>query len=139
MTQTFIIKSLIIQNSIMLIALGLGAFFLLRSILKKSKYIGLFLLWLIFVFYLFNSPFWGFSAVQVGPQKVKVYYGILSFFKNKQLDQPVTVNIYTFQSGFPTFKKLHYLSINSLESMKVEHDYYPQLQKIVSEIKKYQK
>jgi len=117
--STFIIKSLYIQNTIMLFSLGLVAFFLLRALLKKrGKHVAVFSVWVFIVLWFFNSPFFGFSTVQVSSQYIRLNYGILSF-RNAVLPLNSPWKIETYFSGIRKNKRLYYITIAGHQSMKV--------------------
>ena len=118
-TETFVIKSLYIQNTIMLSFFGLVIFLLMHSILKKrQRYIAVFSIWLFLVLWFFNSPFFGFSAVSVSPKGIKISYGILSF-RNDLLPLNSEWKIETYMSGIKRNKRLYFISIGGRQSMKV--------------------
>ena len=118
-TQIFVIKSLVIQNSIMVVALGIVLFFILYSlIVKKSKYLLASLIWLGIVLWFFNSPFFGFSTVSVSREGIEVNYGILSL-KNGLLPITSPWKIETVPSGIRRMKKVSFMRIGDRESMKV--------------------
>jgi len=119
-TQIFVIKSLWVQNGIMLLALGLVVFFLLYSLSKKKpKHLLASIVWLAIVLWFFNSPFFGFSTVAVNPEGITVNYGILSL-KNEHLPITSPWKIITTPSGFRKLRKVHRIKIGNHESMKVK-------------------
>ena len=72
-TQTFIIKSLFVQNTIMLLSLGVVLFLFVLSLTKKrQKSVIATLIWIVIMFWFFNSPFFGFSAVSVSREGVRL-------------------------------------------------------------------
>jgi len=118
--ETFIIKSLIVQNVIMLFSLGIVVFLLVRSLVKKkTKHAIVFSVWVLIVFWFFNSPFFGFSTVYINPGGIKLNYGILSFKKNTVLPIDSPWKIETSFSGIRKIKKLYFLKIGDHRSMKV--------------------
>ena len=118
-SEIFIIRSLYIQNSIMLIFLCVVVSFLIYSILKKKpKHIVVFSIWLCLVLWFFNSPFFGFSAVSVGPAGMKLNYGIVSF-RNDLLPIDSGWKVETYMAGIRRNKRLHYITIGGRRSMKV--------------------
>jgi hypothetical protein len=118
--KTFVIKSLPVQNTIMLLSLGIVLFFLTRSLIKgKLKHIMVFLAWTGIVIWFFNSPFFGFSEVTVSRRGIKVNYGILSL-RNKTLPLDTQWKIETSPSGLLKTSKLYYLQIGKHRSMKVK-------------------
>ena len=118
-TQIFIIKSLAVQNSIMLIALGVVLFFIFYSFSKKkSKYLLASLIWLVIVLWFFNSPFFGFSTVSISREGIDVNYGVLSL-KNDRLPIMSPWKIETIASGLRRMKKVYLMRIGDRENMKV--------------------
>ncbi len=118
-TQFFAIKSLVVQNSIMILALGVVLFFIVYSLSKKNlKYLLASLIWLVMVLWFFNSPFFGFSTVSVSREGIDVNYGILSL-KNDRLPIGSPWEIVTSPSGIRRLKKVHLIRIGDRESMKV--------------------
>jgi len=118
-TQVFVIKSLVVQNSIMLIALGMVLSFLFYSLFKqKAKFLLAALIWLGIVLWFFNSHFFGFSTVSVNPEGIDVNYGILSL-KNDRLPIRSPWKIETIPLGLRKMKKVYLIRIGDRESMKV--------------------
>jgi len=118
--ETFIIKSLFVQNMIMLFSLGIVVFLLIRSLVKKNvKHTIVFSVWVLIVFWFFNSPFFGFSAVSISPGGIQLNYGILSFKKNTVLPIDSPWKIETSFSGIRKMKKLYFIRISDHKSMKV--------------------
>lgn len=118
-TQTFVIKSLVVQNGIMLIALGIVIYFLLYSLIKrKPKVLLASVVWLGIVLWFFNSPFFGFSTVSVSPEGIHVNYGILSL-KNDRLPVTSPWKIEAMPSGLRKMKTVYIIRIGDRESMKV--------------------
>ena len=121
-TQIFIIKSLYIQNAIMLFVLGMVVFFLVYSLAKrKPKHLIASLVWIIIAVWFFNSPFFGFSAVSVSPEGIRLNYGILSL-RNDLLPIDSPWKIETHLSGLRKMKKLYLIRIADRESMKVRRN-----------------
>jgi len=84
--QTFYLRSVMVQNTVMGIAVAIIALLLIRFIMdRKHKQVILVVLWGLFTLWFFNAPFWGFSAVTVSPQGLKVDYGFLAVYKNTTL------------------------------------------------------
>ena len=118
-TEVFTIKSLLIQNSIMLGAFGITLFFLIRAIWQgRRKHIVVFLGWSCLVVGFFNSPLFGFSEVRVSHQGVALTYGYLSF-RNSALPLPVDWRIERHRAGLRKTKRLYSLVIDEKESMRV--------------------
>lgn len=118
-TPFFVIKSLWVQNSVMLLALGLVLSFLFYSVIKqKPKHLLASAIWLAIVLWFFNSSFFGFSTVAVNPEGIKVNYGILSW-RNDLLPITSRWEIVTTPSGIRKLKKVHFIKIGNHKSMKV--------------------
>jgi len=117
---TFAIKSIAVQNCIMVLALAVVAYFNVAALRKKSpKHILISIIWLAIVLWFFNSPLFGFSRVTVGPQGIKIEYGILSFQnKTVPLDTPWTIESHV--SGLRRMKRVYTLKIGTHESMRVK-------------------
>ncbi|MGM0426160.1 MAG: hypothetical protein ACQEQ7_02860 [Thermodesulfobacteriota bacterium] len=117
--QTFIIKSLHIQNGIMLFSLGVVLFFFILSLWKKRpKHTVASLIWVGIVLWFFNSAFFGFSAVTVGTAGIRLDYGALSF-RNTRLSIDSPWRIKTDFSDIRRLKRVYLLNIAGRESMKV--------------------
>ncbi len=117
--QVFVIKHLWIQNSVMLLALGLLLFFVLYSVLrKKPRHLLAAIIWLAIVLWFFNSPFFGFSTVAVSHGGIKVNYGILSV-RNDVLPITAPWKIISNPSGIRKLKRVHFIRIGNHDSMKV--------------------
>jgi hypothetical protein len=118
--ETFIIKSLFVQNTIMLTFLGVVASLLLYSLLKKRlKHMAVFSIWLCLVLWFFNSPFFGFSAVSVGPKGIELNYGVLSL-RNDTLPLDSEWRVETYLAGIRKNERLYFMSIAERRSMKVK-------------------
>jgi len=118
--QAFVIKSLLVQNSIMLFSVGIVLFFLGRSFFKKkASHVAVFLVWLGIVVWFFNSPFFGFSKVIVSRRGIEVNYGILSF-RNTMLPLDTPWKIETSPSGILKTSKLYFIRFGDHTSMKVK-------------------
>ncbi len=118
-TQLFVIKSIWIQNTIMLLALGLVLFFIFYFLAKKKpRHILAAAIWLFIVLWFFNSPFFGFSTVGVNPEGIEINYGVLSL-RNDRLPITAPWKIITEPSGIRKLKRVHLIRIGNHESMKV--------------------
>lgn len=117
--QTFVIKSLYVQNTIMLLFLGAVIFLLLQGLIKKkAKQTIVFSVWVFIVIGFFNSPFFGFSVVSVAPEGIHLKYGILSF-RNTVIPLNSSWKIETHLSGVKKMRRLYLLNIAERRSMKV--------------------
>lgn len=118
-TQTFIIKSLLIQNGIMLVSLGIVVAFLGAAIYRRRLRLVLAaLLWTGGILWFFNSPYFGFSAVSVGAEGVRLHYGVLSIRKDLfPIHSPWTIE--TVFSGIRKTKKVYLIHIGDRNSMRV--------------------
>jgi len=83
--KVFVLKSLLIQNTIMAVCLGIVLFLLYRGLRKKNvRQIALFCVWTGLILWFFNSALWGFSAVSIENRGIKLDYGFLSFKNIRQ-------------------------------------------------------
>lgn len=118
--EIFIIKSLFIQNAIMLISLGVVFSLLIHAIIKKRpKHTAVFTIWLLLVLWFFNSPLFGFSAVSVSPGGIELNYGILSV-RNHLLPLDSEWKVQSYLSGIRKNKQLYLITIGGRQSMKVK-------------------
>lgn len=118
-TQVFIIKSLFIQNSIMLLSLGAVIFFVGFALIKRRpKHLTAALVWAALVVWFFNSPYFGFSAVSVGAEGIGLNYGVLSF-RNDLLPIDSPWKIETAFSDIRKMKKVYLIRIADRDSMRV--------------------
>ena len=119
-SEIFIIKSLFIQNAIMLISLGVVFCLLIHAIIKKRrKHTAVFTIWLILVLWFFNSTIFGFSAVSVSQDGIRLNYGILSL-RNDLLPLDSGWKVETYLSGIRKSKRLYFITIGGRQSMKVK-------------------
>jgi hypothetical protein len=120
--QVFIIKSLFVQNSIMLISLGaVVVFFAFALMKKKLKHLMAALVWAGIVLWFFNSAYFGFSAVSVGPEGIRLNYGVLSL-RNDLLPIDSPWEIDTAFSDIRKMKKVYFIRIGDRDSMRVRGD-----------------
>ena len=118
-TEVFTIKSLLVQNTLMLGALGITILLLLRAIWKKRRrQIIAFSIWSCLVVGFFNSPLFGFSEVGVGPEGLQINYGLLSLH-NRVLPLHSDWRIQKHRAGLRKTKRLYSLVIAGKESMRV--------------------
>lgn len=119
-SEIFIIKSLFIQNAIMLISLGVVFSLLIHAIIKKRrKHTAVFTIWLVLVLWFFNSTIFGFSTVSVGQDGIRLSYGILSL-RNDLLPLDSEWKVETYLSGIRKSKRLYFITIGGRQSMKVK-------------------
>lgn len=120
--ETFIIKSLFIQNTIMMISLGAVIAFLTAALLKKRpKQVAAAVIWVGIVLWFFNSAYFGFSAVSVGPEGIHLNYGLLSV-RNDLLRIDSPWEIVTTFSDIRKMKKVYLIRIGDRDSMRVRGD-----------------
>ncbi|MCD6305596.1 MAG: hypothetical protein J7M32_04825 [Deltaproteobacteria bacterium] len=118
--ETFIIKSLFIQNSIMLISLGVVLAFLAAGIVKKRpKLAAAAVIWTGIVLWFFNSAYFGFSVVTVGPEGICLKYGVLSA-RDVCLPIDSPWEIATRFSDIKKMKKVYLITIGGRDSMRVK-------------------
>jgi hypothetical protein len=119
-SEIFIIRSLFIQNAIMLISLGVVFSLLIHAIIKKRrKHSAVFSIWLVLVLWFFNSTIFGFSAVSVSQGGIRLNYGILSL-KNDLLPLESEWKVETYLSGIRKSKRLYFITVGGRQSMKVK-------------------
>ena len=70
------------------------------------------------MFWFFNSPFFGFSAVSVSREGIRLNYGILSL-RNDLLPLESSWKVENYWGGIRKMERLHFLRIGDRESMKV--------------------
>jgi len=118
-TQVFIIKSLLVQNSIMLLSLGAVILFLGVALVKKRpRHLMAALVWAALVLWFFNSAYFGFSAISVGEEGIRLNYGILSFRNDLfPIDSPWEIE--TAFSDIRKMKKVYLIRIADRDSMRV--------------------
>lgn len=118
--QIYSIKSLFVQNAIMLLSLGVVTALLLRAALRRNlKGIIVFGVWALIVVGFFNSPFFGFSAVRVSPSGISLEYGILSL-RNTILPLSSPWKIESYRGGIRKNKRLYTIRIGDRESLRVK-------------------
>lgn len=129
--QTFIIKSLLVQNSIMLLSLGAVIFFVVLALLKKRpKHLIAALVWVGIVLWFFNSSYFGFSAISVSPEGIALNYGVLSL-RNDLLPIDTPWGVETGFSDIRKMKKVYFIHVGDHKSMRVRgEDGYALLKKI---------
>ena len=88
---------------------------------RKPKHLIASFVWTIIVVWFFNSPFFGFSAVSVSPEGIRLNYGILSL-RNDLLPIDSQWKVETHLSGLRKMKKLYLIRIADRESMKVRRN-----------------
>jgi carbon starvation protein CstA len=119
-TQTFFIRSVMVQNIIMgiIVAIIVGVF--IRCIRRgQTKYTTAVVIWAVIAFWFFNGPFWGFSAVTVSPEGLKVHYGFLSVYRNKTLPVDTHWKIRKYLGGIRKLKNLYFFELADHQSLKV--------------------
>ena len=113
------IKSMIVQNGVMLLSLGFVLFLVVRAIVKKkSNQALIFCMWVVIVLWFFNSPFFGFSAVTVSPHGIRLDYGVLSI-RNTVVPLDASCKIVSTMSGIKKLRRLYFLEVDGHQSMKV--------------------
>jgi hypothetical protein len=119
-SEIFIIKSLFIQNAIMLISLAVVLSLLIHAIIKKRrKHSAVFTIWLLLALWFFNSTIFGFSAVSVSQEGIGLNYGVLSL-RNDLLPLDSEWKMETYLSGIRKNKRLYLMTIGGRQSMKVK-------------------
>jgi len=119
-TQTFFIRSVMVQNVIMGIIVAIIVGVLIRCIMRgQTKYTTVVVIWAVIAFWFFNGPFWGFSAVTVSPEGLKVHYGFLSVYRNKTLPVDTHWKIRKYLGGIRKLKNLYFFELADHQSLKV--------------------
>jgi hypothetical protein len=119
-TQTFFIRSVMVQNVIMGIIGAIILVVLLRSMWKHQiKYLIVVAMWGLITLWFFNGPFWGFSAVTVSPEGLKVHYGFLSVYRNTTLPVDTHWKIRKYLGGIRKLKNLYFFQLADHQSLKV--------------------
>ncbi len=119
-TQTFFIRSVMVQNVIMGIIVAIIVGVLIRSMWKqKMSHIIAVAIWGLIAVWFFNGPFWGFSAVTVSPEGLKVHYGFLSVYRNKTLPVDTHWKIRKYLGGIRKLKNLYFFELADHQSLKV--------------------
>jgi hypothetical protein len=118
--QTFFIRSVMVQNTIMGIIAAIIVLLLFRSTLKQRiKHLVAVVIWGLIAIWFFNGPFWGFSAVTVSPEGLEVRYGFLSVFRNTTLPADTHWKIRKYLGGIRKLKNLYFFQLANHQSMKV--------------------
>ena len=113
------IKSMIVQNGVMLLSLGFVLFMAVRGLAKKKfKQALIFFVWVVIVLWFFNSTFFGFSAVTVSPRGIHLDYGVLSI-RNTMVPLDASCRIVSTMSGIKKLRRLYFLEVDGHQSMKV--------------------
>jgi len=119
LVKTFAIKSLVVQDTIMVLSLGIVVFFLLRALAKKNIKHGIvFVIWILIILWFFNSPFFGFSQVTVSPDGIQLKYGLLSF-RDTVVPIDSRWEIETSLTGLRKMKRVYTIRIGDRRSMRV--------------------
>lgn len=117
---TFFIRSVAVQNVIMGIVVAIITVLLIHAIRKqKLNHAILVVIWGMFALWFFNGPLWGFSAVTVGPEGLKVHYGFLSMFRNTTLPVNTHWKIRRYLGGIRKLKNLYFFELRDHRSLKV--------------------
>jgi carbon starvation protein CstA len=118
--ETFFIRSVMVQNVIMGILAAIIVGVLIRSIRKqKMIHIIAVAIWGLIAVWFFNGPFWGFSAVTVSPEGLKVHYGFLSVYRNTTLPVDTHWKIRKYLGGIRKLKNLYFFQLADHQSLKV--------------------
>ncbi|UCG80525.1 MAG: hypothetical protein JSV60_11350 [Desulfobacterales bacterium] len=93
---------------------------LVRSIWKQKHHHAIaVVIWGLIALWFFNGPLWGFSAVTVSPEGLKVHYGFLSVFRNTSLPVDTHWKIYTYLGGIRRLKTLYFFELANHQCLKV--------------------
>lgn len=117
--ETFSIKSIYVQDLVMIVSFGLVVGLFISALLKRrTKQTIVFLIWIFVVLWFFNSSFFGFSEISIGPKGIDVSYGFLSF-KDTRLPVGSPWKIHTERGGLKKMKRLYSLEVHNHRSMRV--------------------
>lgn len=120
-TEIFFIRSVAVQNIIMGLTMAIIAGLLLRFLGKrKFRHAAAAVVWALIILWFFNSPLWGFSAVTVSRQGLKLDYGFLSISKNTTLPPDTAWKIQVYMGGIRRMQRLYYFQLADHRSMKVQ-------------------
>jgi hypothetical protein len=120
-SEIFFIRSVTVQNLIMGLALLIIAGLLLRFVTQhKFRHATAVGIWALIILWFFNSPLWGFSAVTISPQGLKLDYGFLSIAKNTTLPPDTAWKIHVYLGGIRKLQKLYYFQLTGHKSLKVQ-------------------
>ncbi len=109
-----------VQNIIMGVIVAIIAILSIRFALKqRHRHVTLVLVWGIAVLWFFNSSLWGFSAVTVKPEELKIQYGFLSIFKNATIPLHTRWKISRYLGGIRKLENLYYFQLSNHRSLKV--------------------
>jgi hypothetical protein len=118
--QTFFIRSVMAQNVIMGVIVAIIVTVLIRFLWRRqTKYTVVTLIWTCIAVWFFNGPFWGFSAVTVGPSGLQIHYGFLSVFRNTTMPVDTHWKIRKYLGGIRKLKNLYYFQLKDHQSLKV--------------------
>ena len=118
--QTFFIRSVMVQNVIMGIILAIIVGVLTRCILRRqTKYTVAVVIWAVIAVWFFNGPLWGFSAVTVSPEGLKIHYGFLSLYRNTILPVDTPWEIRKYLGGIRKLKNLYFFQLADHRSLKI--------------------
>lgn len=118
--ELFVIRSVSVQNVIMGVAIAIAIGFLVYFIMqRKSRHALAATAWLAIVLWFFNSPLWGFSAVTVSINGLRIDYGFLSIAKNSVLPLDTQWKIRVYMGGTRRLEKLYYIQLANHLSLKV--------------------
>jgi hypothetical protein len=118
--ETFYIRSVTVQNVIMGFVAAVILGLLIRFVWEhKPQYVVATVIWGLVTLWFFNGPLWGFSAVTVSPEGLKVHYGFLCVFRNTTLPLDTHWKIRNYMGGIRRLKKLSFFQLGNRESLKV--------------------
>lgn len=93
---------------------------LVRSIWRQKHHHAIAaVIWGFIALWFFNSTLWGFSAVTVSQEELRLHYGFLSVFRNTALPVDTHWKIRTYQGGIRKLKKLYFFELANHQSLKV--------------------
>jgi hypothetical protein len=109
------------QNVIMAIITAIIIGLLIRFIRRKKVNFAVAVgLWGLIALWFFNGPFWGFSAVTVGPEGLRLHYGFLSVFRNTTLPVDSHWKIHRYKGGIRKLKNLFFFKCETIRASRSE-------------------
>jgi len=119
--ETFFIRSVAIQNLIMGVVSVIVAWLLIRAVVRRNlPHVAAVVIWALIALWFFNGPLWGFSAITVRPDGLKLHYGFLSVFRNASLPPDTSWRIRMYMGGLKRTARLYYLELAGHKSLKVQ-------------------
>lgn len=120
-TETFFIRSVAVQNLIMGAVLAIVVWLLIRAVVRRNfAHMVAVIIWTLIALWFFNGPLWGFSAITVNPDNLKLHYGFLSVLRNTSLPPDTSWKIRIYMGGLKKTTRLYYFELAGHRSLKVQ-------------------